>query len=189
MLGIYTCVLTAILLATGAPAISSDADYLRALAGHYPWEGATQGDLSFFEVPTVAATLKKILPPSALLKITAELTTGTPNRIVDGYLLVSACKPHDCPSQNYIAVTNLRNAFVTVVIYDASLGSDDRSSTHCFSEGGDLRMLPNSVIEEILESFLARTRKDQRLYDTNQWIDTLRCGDGSNKSLERTRER
>jgi hypothetical protein len=185
----YTCAIAIVFFAAAASAAMPDTDYLRRLSGHYPWQGAEQGDLSFFEVPTVAKSLKRMLPPDTVVELTRELTTGSPNRIVDGYLLVSACKPHDCPSKNYIAVTNLRNAAVVVVLYDASLGRDVRTSTRCFSESGSLRLLPDSVIEEVLEGFLTRMSKDQQLYATNQWVDALTCSDGSNTSLERTRAR
>jgi hypothetical protein len=162
---------------------------LESLAGKYAWEGPRANSPGFFEVPSIRASLQNVLPPGTLKILTEELTTGTPNSIVDGYLIVSACRPHACPSKNYIAITNPRNSLVTVVLFDSSAGNDDIGRTRCFSSLPDLRAYPTAVVEEVLGMHIPLMTKDDRLYPRNLWVDQVKCADGSNTSLERTRER
>jgi hypothetical protein len=178
-----------LLAGIGASAYAADSGYIASLAGKYPWEGARAGAPGFFEVPSVKASLHRMLPPEVLRTLTEELTTGTPNSIVEGFLLVSACKPHGCPSKNYIAITNPRNSLVTVVLFDTSAGSDDISRTHCFSSLSNLNAYPAAVIEEILAMHIPLMKREDKLYPKNSWIDEVKCVDGSNTSLERTRDR
>lgn len=186
---LHIVILAAILVAASPSVWGTDEEYLRSLVGKYPWEGAAQGDLSFFEVPSIEAALRQMLPSEVLKTITEELTTGTPNRIVSGYLLVSACKPHACPSKNYVAITNLRNASVAVVLYDSSAGSSELVRTRCFANTKDLRMIPDAMVEEILEMHVDRRKAGERLYSSNRWIDDVKCSDLSNTLLEREREK
>jgi hypothetical protein len=181
--------LSAIALATvsawAGPA--SDLSYLASLAGKYPWEGAAEHQPSFFEVPSIKKKFEQFVPSALRKAITGELTTGTPNRVINGFFVVSGCKPHDCPSKNYIVLVRLSDGTAFFVVYDASTGTDDATSTRCFSSQRAIGSLPEEVKEEILLGHTFRRDSSDQVVSRNEWINHVTCSeDGSNQSPHST---
>jgi hypothetical protein len=180
----------ALLLVSLAPlSKAADGAYLASLVSKYPSEGADSVQPNFFQVPSIRASFQRIVPSSVRRSIVSELVVGTPNGIIEGYLVVSGCKPHNCPSKNYIAIASLSDASVAFIFYDDKSGTNDSTQTHCYSSQSELREFPGKIKSEILGMHIPLLHSGDRLYDSNAWIDEVRCGNGSTKSLERTSEK
>ena len=145
---------------------SDDAAYLAKLDKRYPWEGVSAKEPSFFKVPSVRKNFMGLVPSKWRNAIKNEFQTGTVNVVVDGYLVVSACKPHRCPFKNYVAVVRLSDQGMYFVFYDAQENEDDALATHCFStKETDLKALPATVKEELA----------LRRGGGEEWPEEVRC--------------
>ena len=63
--------------------------------GQYPLNG-------FFQDKKIRTFLKKFLPFGQLKHIEKDLSTVTPIELKENFLIISGCKPHDCPTENYL---------------------------------------------------------------------------------------
>ena len=177
---------TALAAFTACAAPTLDLAYLASLVGKYPWEGAAARQPSFFEVPYIKKSFEQLVPTVLRKTITGQLITGAPNRVINGFFVVSGCKPHDCPSKNYIALVRLADGATLFVVYDASTGSDDASATRCFSSQGEIGSLPVEIREEILLQHTFRLDATDSVVSRNEWVNHVTCSnEGSNQALHR----
>ena len=81
-----------------------------------------------------------------------ELVVETPNKLVDGYLVVSGCKPHFCPDKNYAAAVRVADGAALFIVFDDRLGQIKDAKSQCFStEYNDVSKLPAPVQRELRE--------------------------------------
>jgi hypothetical protein len=177
--------IVALLVTRASLALPADGSSLESLVGKYPWEPADRDQPNFFEVPSIKAALSQLSPTFVRHAVLHELTTGTPNKLIDGYLVVSGCKPHNCPAKNYIILANLEDTTVTLVFYDASSGTDNLSRAHCFSMN-DCPVFRRISRKVVMEADIPTLYLVDKLYRGNMWIDAVKCNSGM--SLERTKK-
>lgn len=66
-------------------------------------EGRLQGR-SFFRLPEIDRILRTLLPKAEFERLTIEYATESPIGLINDYLLLDRCKPHDCGNQATIVV-------------------------------------------------------------------------------------
>lgn len=156
-------------------AIAQSFSDLEKWVGHYPWDGPGKKEQDFFKLPEIERTLAKLLSKKDLKKLTQTYVVGVPIELVEGYLLVEKCKPHNCPGKNAVLAVEVKSSSLFVVLYDASSGADDNESTRCFSTNGDLVDLPSGVKESILQMHIPNMTRDDLLLPKNLWLDKVKC--------------
>ena len=127
-------------------------DYLSQLDKRYPSEKGKNGGPKFFNVPVVQKALTTAVPHAWRLAMMNELVVETPNKLVDGYLVVSGCKPHFCPDKNYAAAVRVADGAALFIVFDDGLGQIKNAKPLCFSTAyNDVSKLPESVQRELEE--------------------------------------
>jgi hypothetical protein len=156
-------------------AIPAEEYSLRGLDGKYPWERVNSNSPNFINLPSIKNSFDRLVPEKYKKKILKNYAVGTPNRIIDDYLVMSSCKRNCCPCENYIALAEISEPDIYFIIYDSKIGKDDLESTHCFSANISLKKLPSSLKEEILLMHNAKMNDKDMLYPKNKWLDDVVC--------------
>lgn len=126
-------------------------EYFYQLDKRHPSEKGTKGGPKFFDVPLVRQSLDAAVPRDWQLAMENELTVAVPNRLVDGYLVVSGCKPHFCPDKNYVASIRISDGAALFIVFDDDLGQIKNPKPRCFSTAFvDVTKLPQSVRSELV---------------------------------------
>lgn len=126
-------------------------EYFSQLDKRHPFEKGSKGGPKFFDVPLVRQALDAAVPGDWQLAMKNELTVAVPNKLLDGYLIVSGCKPHFCPDKNYIATIRTSDGAALFIVFDDDLGKIKNPKSLCFStEFGDVTKLPASVRSELV---------------------------------------
>ncbi|WP_409267016.1 hypothetical protein [Massilia sp. BHUDP2] len=127
-------------------------DHLSQLDKRYVSEKGKYGGPKFFTVPVVQEALATAVPRDWRRAMMNELVVETPNALVDGYLVVSACKPHFCPDKNYAATVRVADGAALFIVFDNDRGRIKDAEPQCFSSAFDkVSQLPNSVLDELRE--------------------------------------
>jgi hypothetical protein len=127
-------------------------DYLSQLDKRYVSEKGKYGGPKFFKVPVVQEALATAVPRDWRRAMMNELVVETPNALVDGYLVVSACKPHFCPDKNYAATVRVADGAALFIVFDNGRGRIKDAEPQCFSAAfNKVSQLPNSVLHELRE--------------------------------------
>jgi len=127
-------------------------DYLSQLDKRYPYEKGKSGGPKFFNVPVVQKALVTSVPRGWRLAMMDELVVETPNKLVDGYLVASGCKPHFCPDKYYAAAVRVTDGAALFIVFDDKLGQIKDATTQCFSAKFDsVSRLPKAVQRELME--------------------------------------
>lgn len=166
-------VLLLMVLSLALPSIvvaRDDLAHLATLEGQYPSDGKP----SFFEVPLVKQAFTRLVPAKLHKVIPQQLGVETPNQVLDGYLTVSGCKAHDCPSQSYLALANLQTGALWFFYYNAALGKSGNQATRCFADQPQVSALPSSVQRQV--ALLHDSNDDEQLLQRNPWVQQLSCG-------------
>jgi hypothetical protein len=140
----------AVLVGVNSAHAAVQTDYLSQLDKRYPFEKGKNGGPRFFNVPVVQRALAKTVPHDWQQAMMNELVVVTPNKLVDGYLVVSGCKPHFCPDKNYAAVVRVADGAALFIVFDDGLGQIKNAEPRCFSTAyNDVSKLPESVQREL----------------------------------------
>lgn len=95
--------------------------------------------------------MEAAVPRDWQLAMKNELSVAVPNRLVDGYLIVSGCKPHFCPGKNYVASIRVNDGAALFIVFDDDLGRIENPKPRCFSTAfADVTKLPESVRRELV---------------------------------------
>lgn len=130
---------------------AQQSDYLSQLDKRYPHEMAKAGGPKFFDVPLVRKALDAAVPKDWQLAMKNELVVVTPNKLVEGHLVVSGCKPHFCPNKNYIASIRTSDGAALFIIFDDKLGEIKNPKSQCFSTTlSNVTKLPEAVRREFV---------------------------------------
>lgn len=147
-----TLVVAGILLLFNSAHAVQQSDYLSQLDKRYPHEKEKKGGPKFFDVPFVRKALNAAVPWNWQMAMKNELTVGVPNRLVEGFLVVSGCKPHFCPDKNYIASIRVSDGAALFIVFDDELGKIKNPKSQCFSASfTDITKLPEAVRREFVE--------------------------------------
>ena len=148
---------------------------LKDWIGHYPSDEIGKPPVTFLRIPRIRDKLQHILSPADFALFTNTLAVESPIRIVDGYLVVSKCKPHDCPEENAVLLLDLKGTSMHAVFYGDNAEQDDLHRTRCYSDGTQLSHLTDSLLECILMMHHPITWNGERLLPTNPWIKDVKC--------------
>jgi hypothetical protein len=116
--------------------------HLKTWVGKYPTDSDRKPVRRFFDLPEVRGPLQKLLDKQDLQRLTKEYGVETPIELIDNYLVIHVCKPHDCDTENATLAINLDNGAIHVGIWD---GKDKR----WHSSSGSDKDLPKKVQESI----------------------------------------
>jgi hypothetical protein len=125
----------------GAEAQSKFA-HLKTWVGKYPTDSDTKPVRRFFALPEVRDPLQKLLDQKDLQRLTKEYSVETPIELIDNYLVIHVCKPHDCDGENATLAINMDNGAIHVGIWD---GKDKK----WHSSSGSDKDLPKKIQESI----------------------------------------
>lgn len=119
--------------------------------GRYPAERSGAAG-SFFDQACIRSALEAILP-SGDRRHFATLQADLPIAMVDGLLVVSRCKPHDCPADHAMLVVDPDRNHVLVGFFTRSRSV---SRTTWFAVGRDPTTLPDDVLARFRRNHEAR---------------------------------
>jgi len=113
---------------------------LEAWKGHYPSEHLT-GSLDFFSTDVIKGALSRILDKQDIELLGGTYEVETPIEQQGDVLIVSKCKPHDCPAENATMVVDITSRQVWVSFFERT---PTRVSVRCYGTE-DLDALPAAI--------------------------------------------
>ena len=130
-----------LLLGNGAEAQSKFA-HLKTWVGKYPTDSESKPVRRFFDLPEVRGPLQKLLDKQDLQRLTKEYEVETPIELIDNYLFIHVCKPHNCDGENATLAINIDDGAIHVGMWD---GKDKKWQ----SSSGSYKDLPKKIQESI----------------------------------------
>ena len=73
--------------------------------------------------------------------------TETPIKMIDNFMLINKCKPHNCPSELAMIVIDLQKKRVWAGFFSREAG---HVSTRWYSNSDDYSVLPSAIKQEFL---------------------------------------
>jgi hypothetical protein len=116
--------------------------HLKEWVGKYPTDQDKKPVRRFFALPEVQGPLQKLLDQKDLQRLTKEYSVETPIELIDNYLVIHVCKPHDCDGENATLAINIDDGAIHVGIWD---GKDKK----WHSSSGSDKDLPKKIQESI----------------------------------------
>jgi len=111
------------------------------------WEGRRTFEI--FDDKGERLRFLQIMGQSELDELREVTKVSTPATIQDGYLIVSGCKPHDCPSGHGAIAVELETGHPFAVMYPYMSHRDSSSEVRIF--GGTLHELPRPLRDYALD--------------------------------------
>lgn len=129
---------------------SEDMSNLEEWAGRYPTQSfGNRNKSNFFAVPQIERRLQHILSKADFKNVTIEYTVEIPIELLENYLLIYRCRPHECGENASIAV-GLRDGSIFAVLTGSPGRESSSNKRRCFAMNGDLAKLPENVQKRFL---------------------------------------
>lgn len=161
------CIATAcsLLLLTVAR-VGETSDRLLVYVGKYPHGDPDSAALSVLRDSELRGELAGFVPGRILRAIDQSLTVGSLNSLVDGFLVVSGCQPHNCPGRSYILMVPVSDGAPSVIFFSTQDGQKATLRAECFTSGSfEFTDMSSRIKQELLE----------RSPNALRWIETLSC--------------
>jgi hypothetical protein len=130
---------------------SEDLSNLEEWAGRYPTQSfGNRKKTNFFAVPQIKKRLQHILSSVDLETITIEYGVESPIELIDNFLFISRCKPHDCRESNASIAVGLHDGSILVLLTRSPSTGSNPSMKRCFALNSNLAELPESILKRFL---------------------------------------
>lgn len=130
---------------------SEDLSNLEEWAGRYPTQSfGNRKKTNFFAVPQIKKRLQHILSSVDLETITIEYGVESPIELIDNFLFISRCKPHDCRESNASIAIGLHDGSILVLLTRSPSTVSNSNTKRCFALNSSLEKLPESILKRFL---------------------------------------
>lgn len=127
-----------------------DLSSLEEWAGRYPTQSfGNENNPNFFAVPQIERRLRHILSKADFKKVTLEYIVESPIELLDNYLLIHRCRPHECGENASIAV-GLRDGSIFAVLTGSPNRESSSNKKRCFATNSDFAKLPENIQKRFL---------------------------------------
>ena len=148
ILALSILVLTSAGICLADDEVSWSTDALSGWVGKYPTMTVNKKSVSILEEKLIKHVIEQTIPPQEQ-KLLSTYDAETPIKMIDNYILINKCKPHNCPSSLAMIVIDLQKKRIWAGFFLREVG---RVSTRWYSNAEDYSVLPS----EIKQEFLAR---------------------------------
>jgi hypothetical protein len=121
-------------------------EFAREWVGNYPSSRVGDYRAGLLAQPAIKATLKKILPRTESSTL-AALTIESKVTETDGLIVISKCRPHNCPSDMATVIIDVKKSRLWVGLFTREAA---RVSTRWYGEDLDYSTLPEDIRREFL---------------------------------------
>jgi hypothetical protein len=128
---------------TIAPAAGTDP---MSWINHYPSD-TVLGQPGFFNIPAINKKLSDMLSKDDFNLVVNVYTVETPITMVDGYIIVSNCMPHDCGDEGDTIVYNPKTGDIVVGLIDNDAGPAGQYMNEKLYGTADYTQLPGDVFK------------------------------------------
>ncbi len=130
---------------------SEDLSNLEEWVGRYPTQSfGNRKKTNFFAVPQIKKRLQHILSSVDLETITIEYGVESPIELIDNFLFIFRCKPHDCRESNASIAVGLHDGSILVLLTRSPSTGSNPNMKRCFALNNNLAELPESILKRFL---------------------------------------
>ncbi|MBK7493355.1 MAG: DUF4359 domain-containing protein [Nitrosomonas sp.] len=127
---------------------SKDLSNLEKWAGRYPTQSfGNRKEPNFFAIPQIRKRLQHILSSADFKAITIEYGVEGPVELIDSFLFISRCKPHDCAENNASIAVGLRDGSILVILTQSPDTVSNSNTKRCFALNSSLEKLPENILK------------------------------------------
>lgn len=127
---------------------SEDLSNLEEWAGRYPTQNfGNRKKPNFFAIPQIKKRLEHILSSADFEAITIEYEVESPVELIDNFLFISRCKPHDCGENNASIAVGLHDGSILVVLTQSLDAVSNSNTKRCFALNSSLEKLPENILK------------------------------------------
>lgn len=127
---------------------NEDLSNLKEWTGRYPTRNfGNRNKPNFFEMPQIKKRLQNILSSADFEAITIEYGVESPIELIDNFLFISRCKPHDCGENNASIAVGLNDGSILVVLTQSSDAVFNSNTKRCFALNSSLEKLPENILK------------------------------------------
>lgn len=127
---------------------SEDLSNLEEWAGRYPTQSfGNRKKPNFFAIPQIKKRLQHILSSVDFEAITIEYGVEGPIELIDNFLFISRCKPHDCGENNASIAVGLHDGSILVVLTQSPDAVSNSNTKRCFALNSSLEKLPENILK------------------------------------------
>lgn len=120
-------------------------------AGRYPTQSfGNRKKTDFFAIPQIEKRLQYILSSKDFEAITIEYEVESPIELIDNFLFLSRCKPHDCGESNASIAIGLHDGSILVVLTQSPSTVSNPNTKRCFALNSSFAKLPENILKRLI---------------------------------------